>query len=102
GLLVRPFHRLSRSLHRHAHRARQGIHLAHRLRLLHSSRIGGQVIMKLISRLSLSRAALASLLPSGLAQPVKAAKPVKGEYIAYVGTYTGANQSKGIYAWRFH
>jgi 6-phosphogluconolactonase len=55
--------------------------------------------MKLISRLILSLAALASLLPSGLAQPAKTAK---GEYIAYVGTYTRPGKSKGIYAWRFH
>ena len=54
--------------------------------------------MKLISKLFLSAAALACLLPSGIAQPAKAAK---GEYIAYVGTYTRPNKSKGIYAWRF-
>jgi len=58
--------------------------------------------MRLISRLLLSLALLACLLPSGFAQPAKAVKPVKGDYIAYVGTYTGANKSKGIYAWRFH
>jgi 6-phosphogluconolactonase len=58
--------------------------------------------MRLISRLFLSLALLAGLIPSGLAQPAKAVKPVKGDYIAYVGTYTGANKSKGIYAWRFH
>ncbi len=58
--------------------------------------------MKLISRIFLSLAALACLLPSGFAQPAKAAKPVKGEYIAYVGTYTRPNKSQGIYAWRFH
>jgi 6-phosphogluconolactonase len=58
--------------------------------------------MKLISRLILSLAALACLLPSGLAQPVKAANPAKGEYIVYAGTYTGPGKSKGIYAWRFH
>jgi hypothetical protein len=54
--------------------------------------------MKLISKLFLSAAALACLLPSGFAQPAKSAK---GEYIAYVGTYTRPNKSKGIYAWRF-
>jgi 6-phosphogluconolactonase len=54
--------------------------------------------MRLISKLFLSAAALACLLPSGFAQPAKAAK---GEYIAYVGTYTRPNKSKGIYAWRF-
>ena len=54
--------------------------------------------MKLISKLFLSTAALACLMPSGFAQPAKAAK---GEYIAYVGTYTRPNKSKGIYAWRF-
>jgi 6-phosphogluconolactonase len=58
--------------------------------------------VKLISRLILTLATLASLLPSGLAQPAKAARPAKGEYIAYVGTYTRPNKSKGIYAWRFH
>ena len=57
--------------------------------------------MKLMSTLSFSAAALACLLPSGIAQPVKAAKAAKGEYIAYVGTYTRPNKSKGIYAWRF-
>jgi 6-phosphogluconolactonase len=55
--------------------------------------------MRLIAGLILSLAALACLPPSGLAQPAKAAK---GEYIAYVGTYTRPNKSKGIYAWRFH
>ena len=54
--------------------------------------------MKLICRLFLSAAALACMLPSGFAQPAKAAK---GEYIAYIGTYTRPNKSKGIYAWRF-
>jgi 6-phosphogluconolactonase len=54
--------------------------------------------MRLISKLFLSAAALACLLPSAFAQPAKAAK---GEYIAYVGTYTRPNKSKGIYAWRF-
>ena len=54
--------------------------------------------MKLISKLLLSTAALACLMTSGLVQPAKAAK---GEYIAYVGTYTRPNKSKGIYAWRF-
>ena len=58
--------------------------------------------MKLISRLILFAALLACLLPSGVAQPAKAAKPVKGDYLAYVGTYTGPGKSKGIYAWRFH
>jgi 6-phosphogluconolactonase len=58
--------------------------------------------MKVISRLILTLAALACLLPSGLAQPAKAVKPVKGEYIVYAGTYTRPNKSKGIYAWRFH
>jgi 6-phosphogluconolactonase len=37
-------------------------------------------------------------LPHAAAQPAKSAK---GEYIAYVGTYTRPNKSKGIYAWRF-
>jgi 6-phosphogluconolactonase len=54
--------------------------------------------MKLISKLFLSAAALACMLPSGIAQPAKSAK---GEYIAYIGTYTRPNKSKGIYAWRF-
>ena len=54
--------------------------------------------MRLISRLFLSAAAFVCLLPNGVAQPAKAAK---GEYIAYVGTYTRPNKSKGIYAWRF-
>lgn len=54
--------------------------------------------MKLIPKLFLSAAAFACLLPSGFAQPAKAAK---GEYIAYIGTYTRPNKSKGIYAWRF-
>jgi 6-phosphogluconolactonase len=51
--------------------------------------------MRLIAKLILSAAALACMLPSGFAQPAK------GEYIAYVGTYTRPNKSKGIYAWRF-
>jgi 6-phosphogluconolactonase len=55
--------------------------------------------MRLIAGLFLSLAALACLPPSGFAQP---AKTVKGEYIAYVGTYTRPNKSQGIYAWRFH
>ena len=54
--------------------------------------------MKLISKLFLSAAGLACLLPGVIVQPAKAAK---GEYIAYVGTYTRPNKSKGIYAWRF-
>jgi 6-phosphogluconolactonase len=54
--------------------------------------------MRLISKLFLSAAALACLLPSAFAQPAKAAK---GEYIAYIGTYSRPNKSKGIYAWRF-
>jgi 6-phosphogluconolactonase len=54
--------------------------------------------MRLISKLFLSTAALVCLLPSGVAQPTKNAK---GEYIAYVGSYTRPNKSKGIYAWRF-
>jgi len=54
--------------------------------------------MRLISKLLLCAAALACMLPSGFAQPAKTAK---GEYIAYVGTYTRPNKSKGIYAWRF-
>ena len=54
--------------------------------------------MRLITKLFLSAAAFACLLPSGIAQP---AKNAKGEYIAYVGTYTRPNKSKGIYAWRF-
>jgi 6-phosphogluconolactonase len=54
--------------------------------------------MKLISKFFLSAAALACMLASGIAQPAKTAK---GEYIAYVGTYTRPNKSKGIYAWRF-
>ena len=54
--------------------------------------------MRLISRLFLSLALLTCLLPSGFAQPAKAAKPVKGEYIAYAGTYTRPDKSKGIYA----
>ena len=54
--------------------------------------------MKLISRLLLSAAALSCLLLSELAQPAMAAK---GDSIAYVGTYTRPNKSKGIYAWRF-
>ncbi len=54
--------------------------------------------MRLISKRFLSTAALACLMTSGLVQPAKAAK---GEYIAYVGTYTRPNKSKGIYAWRF-
>jgi 6-phosphogluconolactonase len=57
--------------------------------------------MKLISKLCLSAAALACLLPNGFAQPAKASKAAKGEYIAYVGTYTRPDKSKGIYAWRF-
>ena len=52
--------------------------------------------MKLISRLILTLAALGWLLPSGLAQPAKAVKPVKGEYTVYAGTYTGPGKSKGI------
>ena len=58
--------------------------------------------MKLNSRLCLSLAMLACLPLSGFAQPAKATKPVKGDYIAYVGTYTGPGKSQGIYAWRFH
>jgi len=54
--------------------------------------------MKLISKLFLSAAAVACLLPGVIVQPARAAK---GEYIAYVGTYTRPNKSKGIYAWRF-
>ena len=54
--------------------------------------------MRLISNLFLFAATLACMLPSGMAQPAKAAK---GEYIAYVGTYTRPNKSNGIYAWRF-
>ena len=54
--------------------------------------------MRLISKLLLSTTALACLMTSGLVQPANAAK---GEYIAYVGTYTRPNKSKGIYAWRF-
>jgi 6-phosphogluconolactonase len=54
--------------------------------------------MRLIARVLFSAAALGCMLPSGFAQPAKAAK---GEYIAYVGTYTRPNKSKGIYAWRF-
>jgi 6-phosphogluconolactonase len=48
--------------------------------------------MKLIPSLCLVAAALACLPPAAIAQ--------KGEFIAYVGTYTRQN-SKGIYAWRF-
>ena len=61
--------------------------------------------MRPISKLCLSLLSLACLLPCGLAQPAKAAKAaktVKGEYIAYVGTYTRPNKSQGIYGWRFH
>jgi len=54
--------------------------------------------MRLITKLFISAAAFACLLPSGIAQP---AKNAKGEYIAYIGTYTRPNKSKGIYAWRF-
>jgi 6-phosphogluconolactonase len=54
--------------------------------------------MKRISKLFLFAASFACLLPHAVAQPAKSAK---GEYIAYVGTYTRPNKSKGIYAWRF-
>jgi 6-phosphogluconolactonase len=54
--------------------------------------------VRLISKALLAAAALATVLPGGLAQPAKAAK---GEYIAYVGTYTRPDKSRGIYAWRF-
>jgi len=41
------------------------------------------------------------LLPLSLSSLVRAAdKAAKGEYIAYIGTYTN-KQSKGIYAFRF-
>jgi len=55
--------------------------------------------MRLTSKLFLTAAALACILPTGSAQ--NGTKPAKGEYIAYVGTYTRPNKSKGIYAWRF-
>ena len=42
--------------------------------------------MRLISKLFLSAAALACMLPSGFAQPAKTSKTAKGEYIAYIGT----------------
>jgi 6-phosphogluconolactonase len=58
--------------------------------------------MKPVVTLLLSTATLACLLPGGFAQSAKTTKPAKGEYIAYVGTYTAPNKSKGIYAWRFH
>jgi 6-phosphogluconolactonase len=48
--------------------------------------------MKIIRSLSLVAAALACLPPAAVA--------AKGEFIAYIGTYTRQN-SKGIYAWRF-
>ena len=53
--------------------------------------------MKRISKAFLSVAAIACMLPA-LAPPAQAAK---GDYIAYVGTYTRPNKSKGIYAWKF-
>ena len=54
--------------------------------------------MKQFSKALLSAAAIACMLSALFAPPVKAAK---GDYIAYVGTYTRPNKSKGIYAWRF-
>ncbi len=47
--------------------------------------------MKLTVKLLASAALLAALLP---------AQPAKGDILAFVGTYTKPNQSKGIYAWR--
>jgi 6-phosphogluconolactonase len=55
--------------------------------------------MRPISILLFSLAVFACILPSGVAQSAKSAK---GEYIAYVGSYTRPEKSKGIYAWRFH
>jgi 6-phosphogluconolactonase len=48
--------------------------------------------MKLHSKLVLAAAVFAAGL---------SAQSTKGDYLAYVGTYTKPNQSKGIYAWRF-
>ena len=48
--------------------------------------------MSLTSKLVVAAAVLAACLP---------AQPATGDYLAYVGTYTKPNQSKGIYAWRF-
>jgi 6-phosphogluconolactonase len=48
--------------------------------------------MKLVTRLLLSALALSAM---------PAVAQSKGEFIAYVGTYTRPNKSKGIYAWRF-
>jgi len=49
-------------------------------------------------RLLFAGALFACILTGGAAQTARAPK---GEYIAYVGTYTQPNKSKGIYAWRF-
>ena len=54
--------------------------------------------MKSISKALLSAAAIACMLSGVFAPPAQAAK---GDYIAYVGTYTRPNKSKGIYAWKF-
>jgi len=54
--------------------------------------------MKQISRALLSAAAIACMFSGVFAPPAHAAK---GDYIAYVGTYTRPNKSKGIYAWKF-
>jgi 6-phosphogluconolactonase len=54
--------------------------------------------MKYFSKALLSAAAIACMLSGIFAPPVQAAK---GDYIAYVGTYTRPNKSKGIYAWKF-
>jgi 6-phosphogluconolactonase len=49
--------------------------------------------MKLVTRFLLAILAL-SVVP--------ARAQSKGDYIAYIGTYTRPNKSKGIYAWRFN
>src|SRR4029077_4322958 len=92
GLLVEPQDGVPRGLYRYAHRAGQGVLLAHQLRFLYDSRFRNKT-MRLVSTLLLPLLAL-TCLSEGVAQ-------TKGDFIVYAGAYTRPNKSKGIYAWRF-